>query len=511
MDYGWSFEGVLMLSSGSWCAVFGWYVVRRTEAVGRAGLAAVFFAAAGWGLAYGIELGAVGSAREPWGALKYIGIVVLPPAWLVFALQYTGRERRVTPRLLAALSIEPIAMLTVLAVPAWRELIRSYPPGSTSALVQIELGPLFYLLLAYSTVLTAIATGVLLLTLVRISAAYRRQSAILLSAIGLVWVTNLLATVGVGVFQEVDWTPVALAVAGLMLVLGVFRFSLLDLVPVARTTLVETMPDPVLVLDAHRRVIDHNPAALRALGASRTTLQGARLAELIGAELTTPEHDRPTRHELTLEGDDPSTTFEVTMSVLGDGRSDAPGHLVVLRDITERKAVERRLDQLAHFDSATGLPNRTLFYERFEQTLAQTRRRGGTLAVLFLDLDRFKEINDRLGHAVGDEVLVAVASRLRPVVRSGDTLARFGGDEFSILVPDIDPARGHRAVAKKILAVVAEPMHIADEVLTISASIGIAVFPGDGNDLSTLLRHADAAMYAAKERGGNQFYAAPEA
>jgi diguanylate cyclase (GGDEF)-like protein/PAS domain S-box-containing protein len=507
VGYHWSSLGALMLLSGSSCAACAVYVARRRGAVGRFGLVTVLLGSAIWGLAYAVELGAATrSGQELWGALKYLGILLLPPAWLIFSLAYTGRERSVTQRVLAALSVEPAVMLIILAVPSTRHLIRSYPAESTSALTQIQLGPAFYVLLAYSALLAALGTGLLTLTLMRISAAYRTQSLLLLSAVALVWITNILATVGVGPFRVLDPTPPALAVAGLMLILGVFRFGLLDLVPVARTTLIETMPDPVLVLDAHGRVIDHNPAAESLLRVSKPALLGGRFEQLLGAELPVQGRENATRHELTLAAVGGEKIFEVAVSVLGDGRHDGPGHLVVFRDITGRKQAEARLAWLAHFDVVTGLPNRALFYDRLEQALAQARRRRGSFAVLFLDLDRFKLVNDSLGHDVGDKVLALVARRLASVLRSEDTIARFGGDEFGVLLPDIEHPRGPIAVAQKMQMALAEPLPVNGHVLVVNASIGIAVFPGDGTDRRSLINQSDAAMYKAKAHGGSRIY-----
>jgi diguanylate cyclase (GGDEF)-like protein len=505
VEYHWSGFATLMLLSGGTCAGLGWYVLRAPGAVGRTGLAAVLAGSAIWALMYGLELGAAtSSGRELCGALKYVGIVLVPPAWLIFALQYTGRERFVKSRILAVLAVEPVAVLAILAIPSTRPLVRSYPTGSTSAFVHIQLGPVFYLLLVYSTALAAAGTGLLVHALLQTSAAYRRQSVVLLSSIALVWTANILATFGVGPFSVADPTPMALAVAAVMVTFGVFRFGLLDLVPVARTTLLHTMPDPVLVLDAHRRVVDHNPAAERLFQGSRTVLLGVRVERLLGQAIPVARRDRPTRKELSLTGVGGERTYELVMSVLGGGSSDGPGQLVVLRDITFRKDTERRLEQLAHFDGLTGLATRAVFYHRLEQALKAAHRRGGALAVLFLDLDRFKLINDSFGHDVGDDVLVAASRRVRGVLSQEDTLARFGGDEFSVLLPDIGESRDPSVVADGILTALSEPIHVNDHPLNVHASIGIAVYPGDGHEPRSLIKQSDAAMYEAKSSGGNR-------
>ncbi len=170
-----------------------------------------------------------------------------------------------------------------------------------------------------------------------------------------------------------------------------------------------------------------------------------------------------------------------------------------LASVIQRKRAEEELEQLAHSDSLTGLPNRPLFYDRLEQVLALARRHKKQFAVLYLDLDHFKEINDTLGHDTGDALLKETANRLLGCVRKADTAARMGGDEFTIILTDVDLPESAEAVAKKVLDVLGQPFVLKGEERVIGASIGIAVFPTDGEDAETLVRHSDAAMYQAKQ------------
>lgn len=182
-----------------------------------------------------------------------------------------------------------------------------------------------------------------------------------------------------------------------------------------------------------------------------------------------------------------------------------------LRDITDRKEAEARIRYMALHDALTGLPNRTLFIDRVGQVVAQARRHESSAAVLVLDLDRFKHVNDSLGHHVGDLLLEEFARRLRTCIRESDTAARLGGDEFAICLPDLHSAQTAETVAAKILAAVCEPFQIEQHDLVIGASIGIARFPGDGVDPGTLLRAADTAMYDAKANGRGLYrYFTPE-
>ena len=172
--------------------------------------------------------------------------------------------------------------------------------------------------------------------------------------------------------------------------------------------------------------------------------------------------------------------------------------------VIEQQVAEARIQRLAHFDALTGLPNRALLEDRCHVALSSAQRRERPLALLFLDLDHFKDVNDSLGHRVGDAVLVALAQRLVRVVREHDTVCRLGGDEFMLLLPDTDAA-GAAKVAEKMLAVAQEPFQAEGHELTVTPSVGIAVYPRDGGDLDGLSRAADAAMYRAKEDGRNTY------
>jgi diguanylate cyclase (GGDEF)-like protein/PAS domain S-box-containing protein len=185
------------------------------------------------------------------------------------------------------------------------------------------------------------------------------------------------------------------------------------------------------------------------------------------------------------------------------------GYRGVGRDVTQAALAEQKVHELACYDSLTGLPNRNMFFGELNRTIARARREHREFAVCFIDLDRFKAINDTLGHQAGDELLAAMADRLRTSLRESDVVARLGGDEFVVLLEGCTPADlGH--VANKMLASIGEPLMLHGCTLDMTCSIGIGIFPADGDDAATLLKHADAAMYLAKERGKNnvQFYTA---
>jgi diguanylate cyclase (GGDEF)-like protein len=170
------------------------------------------------------------------------------------------------------------------------------------------------------------------------------------------------------------------------------------------------------------------------------------------------------------------------------------------------KRAYRQLEHIAHFDPLTGLPNRVLLSDRLQQAMSQSQRQGRTLAVIYLDLDGFKPINDRHGHAIGDQLLVTLAQRMKEVLREGETLSRIGGDEFVAVLVDLEEPQDCTPVLYRLLQAAAEPIIAGDFTLSVSASIGVTFFPQDNGDADLLLRHADQAMYQAKQNGKNRYH-----
>ncbi|MDD5029816.1 MAG: EAL domain-containing protein [Rhodoferax sp.] len=196
--------------------------------------------------------------------------------------------------------------------------------------------------------------------------------------------------------------------------------------------------------------------------------------------------------------------FELSVACRSQAAGQRSSFIVISHDITDRVEAEHHVRQLAYFDVLTGLPNRSLLQERIHQAVTEAGRRQEHLCVMFLDIDHFKNINDTLGHRVGDQLLVEVARRMQATVRAQDTVARLGGDEFIILLPDTS-ARGAARVTDKLLQAVSLPVKVVGHDLSVTASIGVAIYPEDGSDAGTLQQHADVAMYRAKSNGRNGY------
>ncbi len=264
-----------------------------------------------------------------------------------------------------------------------------------------------------------------------------------------------------------------------------------------------------LVFHRDQRVIDANDATLALIGFPLEELVGHSVLEFV-AEIYRPlvtsylEQDREDPYEVVLTH---KLGHEVPVEVVGKTvlLADEPVRLAVLRDLTARRAAQRQIEFLAHHDPLTELPNRTFMLQRLEQLLALARRHETRAAVLFIDLDKFKSVNDLHGHHVGDQLLQAIARRLRAGVRDSDVVSRLGGDEFLVVVSDLGASSDAAMVAAKLLAATGAPVEVDDLRLSVSPSIGISLFPDDGDNPDELIRHADAAMYHAKANGRNNY------
>jgi diguanylate cyclase (GGDEF)-like protein len=236
---------------------------------------------------------------------------------------------------------------------------------------------------------------------------------------------------------------------------------------------------------------------------ARFALSQVRNPEALSEKVIEIHHSSEARSSDVVQFHDGRSFECVSMPQLIDGR-DA-GRVWSFRDVTDRVRAEERIRHNAYHDSLTQLPNRALFQDRLAQEVGRARRAHTNTALLLLDLDRFKTINDTLGHAAGDKLLVEVARRLKARKREGDTIARLGGDEFVLIVSELRHKEDAAIVAEQLLEVLKPPIQIADHDLHVSASIGIAIFPDDGEGGTSLMKSADVALYRAKELGRDNY------
>jgi len=279
-------------------------------------------------------------------------------------------------------------------------------------------------------------------------------------------------------------------------------------------------PDGIIMTDPQGIILSANPAFFTTTGFQQDDIIGNSIQQL-----TSVHHNadffsdiwRKLRHSGQWEGEiwNRNVTGEIhpqwlNLSAMQDPNDQVSHYIGIYSDVSRQKKVQERIRRLAYYDVLTGLPNRQLFADRLDQAMKYAGRHTLRLALFFLDLDRFKNINDTLGHTIGDKVLQLTTDRLNKCVRQTDILARLGGDEFTLVVQDVDEDFDAILVAEKVVKAFRKPIVIEEHELFVTPSIGISLYPNDGSDSEQLIKHADTAMYRAKELGGNgfQFFAA---
>jgi len=280
----------------------------------------------------------------------------------------------------------------------------------------------------------------------------------------------------------------------------------------ARTAFtLRSIAEAVVAADAEGRVRFLNRAAEKLCGWDSEEAEGRALDEVVA--LVSPEEGGNSsmpgellqERAILLSRNGRRVPVLQSQARIQDGRGGERGQVLILRDDTERRDFEQDLLDRAYRDPLTGLPNRASLVDRIELELAHARRQETGLALLFLDLDGFKAINDTRGHAAGDALLVGAANHLKNALREGDTVARLGGDEFTVLLPGIATQSVAVSVVEKILEALERPVHYEGELLRVSASIGVALYPRDASSAADLLQRADDAMYQAKSSGGHRW------
>jgi diguanylate cyclase (GGDEF)-like protein/PAS domain S-box-containing protein len=281
-------------------------------------------------------------------------------------------------------------------------------------------------------------------------------------------------------------------------------------------TAIESVTDAVEITDSEARYVYVNSAFEKVTGYTQQEVIGKTPAAL----LRSGQHDEAFYQEMfntvhqgqvwqglysSRRKDGPLLDLEVTLSPILNEMGKLTHIVAVKREIAKSQQINEILYYQAFHDYLTGLPNRVLFHDRLTSALNNIRRSQGLLAVMFLDVDRFKKVNDTLGHAIGDLILQQAATRIERCIRAGDTLSRWGGDEFVLLMPNLKRSEDAVQVAQRILAALNSVFEIEGHCFRLSISIGLAFYPQNGQDAETLLNNADAALYAAKESGRNCF------
>ncbi len=460
--------------------------------------------------------------------ITYIGVVAVPTLFLIFTLIFTHQETLLTRHIVLFLFVEPILTLGLLWTNQFHAFVfRPVNPLdlATVPVIQLTHGPWYFVNVIYSYIVILIGLLTLLYAMMRAGPLLKNQYLTILLASVIPWGTSVYVEY-TGFASHVDWTPVMFGLSSILFTYSVFRNRFMDIIPVARSRLIESMSDGILVLDMQNRVVDINPAMETMLGHKPTSLIGKGVSDILKAWMDQTDSvliGDKTRIELRLPNS-PSRYLDLRVTPLHDARENVTGRLMVFRDVTDRKQAEKKLrlanDQLqtqlieigilqsklraqAIRDSLTNLFNRRYLDETLDRELERAARENYPVCVIMIDLDHFKLVNDTYGHEAGDVVLKTLADTLSLHCRRGDFACRFGGEEFVVVMPNIasDVAYQRADELRKTLNSMQIPY--GRFLLNATISMGIACYPSNGEERESILRAADQAMYAAKKAGRN--------
>ncbi|GEM_PF-438350 len=488
------------------------YLWQRRNIAGAIPLMGVLAAIVFWSFGYIFEYtsNALDVKLFTWN-ISYIGIVTLPLMLLLFAAQYTRQDAWITPARLAVLLVIPAITIILQWTKDFHSLMYyniHLVGDSPFLLVRKEYGAWFWIMTAYDYILLIIALLLLAARLFKPPRLLVDQVIYVIIGAAVPVIANVAYISNVLPIPHADFTPAAFAVSGVCLTLAITRHHFMDILPVARESAIELMQEGFLVMDDRQRMVDFNAAMQEIAGMTAQEMLGKPLPETISKQLYRDHSQNEKteyKAEVALEIQQKAHYFTVTVSPLKVKYKHPGGHILIFHDFTERKLMEDAVKQIAYYDPLTGLPNRELFNDRAELALEEAGRYKRQLALLSMDIDKFKDINDSYGHDAGDQVLQDMAVRLSSAVRKIDTVCRLGGDEFLILLPEIASEQTANTVVQRIMESIARPFACNGDSRYVTISIGIAVYPEDALALNDLIKCSDIAMYFVKQNGRNGF------
>jgi len=502
----------LFMAGGVTCLISLYAYTRHTRA-GAVAFACLMLATTIYAFGYALELT---NTTLPgmlfWIRVEYLGISVLPALWIIVVLQYVGKGQWLSPFKVAVLLLIPAITLVLTYTNEYHHLyydaVSVNNDGPFPHLL-IKGGPWYWVQSAYFSISYLIGSYLLLEMWWRVKSSYRRQIGVMLVGSLVPWAGHVIYITGKSPYG-LDIVPFTFLVTGLIFSWGLFRYQMLEIAPIARDLLFEGMRDGVLVLDRLNRVVDYNHTAqkiIKDLSADRIgcPVQDVLQAypNLLNQILCDPEKQA----ELQIFQGDRCYYYNFRIWPIVDRRNQLLGKTIILIDTTEQVMLLEKLRTMATVDSLTGVFNRRHFIELCGKEIDRAKRSGRSISLIIMDLDHFKEINDTYGHEAGDYTLKVVAQTCRNCLRSNDIFGRYGGEEFTICLPET-PSDTALEVAERLRRKIAGMTLVVDNTeFKVTASFGvIGVQETEDVELDDLLKKADRALYRSKEAGRNRVF-----
>lgn len=447
------------------------------------------------------------------GKLGYLFISIITVSWFQFSLEYSNREKWFPARKNWVLWIIPAITLVLILTNEYHHLIwREYaliPLQMSFTLMRVvSYGPWFWVFWIQAFLLILCGSTLIFWSSILPNRTIRMQSRWAIAGALLPLIVNIIYVLHLVPGFVKDYSPLAYAFSGLLLAVSIFRYGLLDLAPLARSAMIDHMNDAMLALDTKGQLADFNPAAKKILSGIQVLKYGEKVPHLepFIEQLNNQPETNTLENEIELDVEHKQRCFHQNIRSLQGQNSETIGYLISLHDITEYKQLLEKSNQLAMHDALTGILNRRSFVDQVNQEIERRKASLGSSALIMLDIDLFKQINDTMGHRAGDQALVAFSNLLRKFFRSTDLIARFGGDEFIIFLPGIT-LEDARVLAEKLRAQIENGDFLTPEFGTIHFTISIGVSEVNrmnNENIEDSIEEADRSLYEAKKTGRNQ-------
>jgi diguanylate cyclase (GGDEF)-like protein len=506
---------ILLFISGFTCLLLSFYSFKfRSSRLARY-FFFLSFAAAIYAFGYGLEL----SSRTLgdmlfWSKIQYIGIPFLPALMMLIAITYTRPEKRLPPENLIAIFCIPIIVVISRGLNPLHHLFYIAPainPDVPFPALMFDTGPFYLLHIFYSHAALIVSAGLLIQFLFRAAPSYRNQTLIMLMA-ALIQLTGMTIYLLVDIPWELDINPILFGITVPIWATGIFRFSLFDLIPVARDTVFENLKDGILVLDLQNRLIDFNLVCKKIFPELSKKQIGFDIRQALGThpiinEILSSKKKQPS--DILVMENNKTLYFYPSPTALFNEKNKKIGTIVSLNDITRQKELMQKMEKIASIDELTGIYNRRQLIILTELEIARARRTFRPISILVIDLDSFKQINDDFGHLLGDKALKAVTRNIKANIRNIDIFGRYGGDEFVVIQPETDSQTAFTAAERLRKKISETPFIIEDNTIDLTVSIGVFSTTEDSKNkqtltFDTLLNFADKAFYDAKKSGRNK-------